>query len=88
MERPLRVPMEMACFSILPRPSTMSIKRKGDRGSPCLMPHEELKGFEGDPLTKIEKKAKETIFITQFVHSSMKPKYLRIPTKNCQFNLS
>ena len=52
------------------------------------MPHEALKGFEGDPLAKIEKKAKETIFITQFVHSFEKPKSLRIPTKYYQFNLS
>ena len=81
-------------FSILfslsnfPSPSATMIKRKGERGSHCLIPLEALKGVEGEPLTKIKKKADETIFMTQLVQSSKKPKDVIIPTKKFEFNLS
>ena len=58
------------------------MKRKGERGSPCLIPLEALKGVEGEPLTKIKKKVDETIFMTQLVQSFEKQKALRIPAKN------
>jgi hypothetical protein len=41
----------------LPKPSARIIKRYRDRGSPCLIPLEDLKVVEGDPLTRITKKA-------------------------------
>jgi hypothetical protein len=37
----------------------MSTKRKGERGSPCLIPLVDWKGWEGIPLTRMEKKAEE-----------------------------
>ena len=40
----------------------MIIKRKGERGSPCLIPLEGEKGFEGTPLMSREKKAEEVRF--------------------------
>jgi hypothetical protein len=43
----------------------MIIKRKGERGSPCLIPLEGEKGLEGTPLTRREKKAEEVKFKIQ-----------------------
>ena len=48
-------------------PFHMRIKRKGERGSRCLMPREGLKGGEGAPLRRIEKKAIEINFDTQWI---------------------
>ena len=39
-------------------PSIISMKSKGDKGQPCLIPREALKNFEGVPLIRIEKFAK------------------------------
>lgn len=50
----------LVALRILLKPSTIMTKRKGDRGSPCLIPPKGRKGLEGEPLTKIEKKAPET----------------------------
>jgi len=50
-------------------PSAMMMKRKGDRGSPCIIPLEGEKGFEGTPLMRREKKVEEVKFkiqVTQF----------------------
>ena len=69
-------------------PSATMMKRKGERGSPCLIPLEALKGVEADPLTKIEKNTDETMFMTQLVQSSKNPKALRILAQKFQFNLS
>ena len=60
------------CFALvkdLPSPSAIMMKRKGDRGSPCLIPLDGLKGCKGPPFSRIEKKALETSSIIQFVHS-------------------
>jgi hypothetical protein len=38
-------------------------KRKGERGSPCLIPLEGEKGCEGVSLTRIEKKVEEMRFM-------------------------
>jgi hypothetical protein len=40
----------------LERASTIRIKRKGDRGSPCLNPLKELKNLNGDPPMRIKKR--------------------------------
>ena len=42
-----------------PRPSTIRIKRKGERGYPWRIPCEGEKVEEGEPLTKMEKNAEE-----------------------------
>jgi len=47
------------------RPSTMMIKRKGDKGSICRMTREGEKGWDGTPLIKIDMKAKEVTFKIQ-----------------------
>ena len=75
-------------LSNLPSPLVAMMKRKGERGSPYLIPLEEFKGVEWEPLKKIEKKADETMFMTQLVQSSKNPKALRIPAKKFQFNFS
>jgi len=48
----------------LPIPSIMRMKRKGERGSPCLWPLEGINISEGDPLTRIEKLTEVTRAIT------------------------
>jgi len=48
----------------LPRPSIMSIKRKGESGSPYLRPLEGVKIFEGEPFNRIEKLEEVTKAIT------------------------
>jgi len=40
-------------------PSTITIKRKGESGSPCLIPIEREKGFEGMTLMRMENRDKE-----------------------------
>jgi len=50
------------------RPSAKMMKRKGERGSPCLIPLEGEKGLEGTPLISKEKKAKEVRFRIQVTH--------------------
>ena len=55
IERPIKTPLAMFCFIILPRPSAIRIKRKGERGPPCTIPLEEVNGAEGDPLIRMEK---------------------------------
>lgn len=62
----------------LPRPSATMMKRKGDRGSPYLIPLDGLKFLEGDPLSKIKKTSEEIREETQLIHIKSKPKALRI----------
>ena len=59
---PIREPSRTADLMYRPRPSAIRTKRKGDSGSPCLMPREAEKGHEGAPLTRIEKNAEEVRF--------------------------
>jgi hypothetical protein len=53
---------------LLPSSSAIRVKRKGERGSPCLIPIEGEKVEEGDPLIKMEKKAEEVRDTIQLVH--------------------
>jgi hypothetical protein len=46
----------IATLRDMPRPSTIKIKRNGERRSPCRIPWEGEKVVEGEPLTRIEKK--------------------------------
>jgi hypothetical protein len=50
------VPLTMCALMYLLRPSAMITKRKGESGSPCLMPLEGEKVLEGVPLMRMEKK--------------------------------
>jgi len=56
---PLREPSVSATLMHLPRPSAMRTNRKGERGSPCLMPREGEKGLDGTPFTMMEKNVEE-----------------------------
>ena len=40
-------------------PSAIKMKRKGESGSPCLIPLEGEKGLEGMPLTRMENRAEK-----------------------------
>ena len=64
--RPLRELSVTATLTYLPRPSTIGTNKKGERGSPCLMPLEGEKGLDGTPFTRMEKKAEEVRFRIQF----------------------
>ena len=44
---------------LLLSPSAISINKKGERGSPCLIPLEGRNVGEVDPLIRIEKKEEE-----------------------------
>jgi len=63
--RPVRSLLSIVAWIDLLRPSTIIMNRKGDRGSPCLIPLEGEKGFEGTPLMRREKKTEEVRFIIQ-----------------------
>ena len=52
-------PIETVTLVLSLRPSTITIKIKGDRGSPYQIPHKGLKGMEGEPFIKIEKKVEK-----------------------------
>jgi hypothetical protein len=60
-----------------PSPSAMRIKRKGERGSPFLMPREGEKGMEGDPLTRMEKKSMERRESTHLIQEPRETKCLQ-----------
>ena len=51
---PLIFPSSLALRMSLLKPSIRITKRKGDNGSPCLIPHEEENWLAGEPLTSIE----------------------------------
>jgi hypothetical protein len=54
------------------RPSSMIMKRNGERGSPCLIPWVGEKGKEGTPLMRIEKKVEEVRFRIEFTQEGSK----------------
>ena len=59
MEIPRKELEDKAAVSNLPMPSDIRIKRKGESGSPCLIPQEGVKVEEGVPLTRIGLKHKK-----------------------------
>lgn len=61
-----------------PRHLAIKMKRKGERGSPCLIPHEGRKGRDGIPFTSMEKKEEVIRLIIQRVHIGEKPKAINI----------
>ena len=62
--RPYILPSALADLIVLPSPSMMRIKRKGERGSPCLRPLVRFKDLDGEPFTGIEKLEVVTRVIT------------------------
>jgi len=44
------------------------MKRNGERGSPCLIPLQGLKGYDGIPFMRIEKKFVEIRFRIHHTH--------------------
>jgi hypothetical protein len=54
-QRPFIAPSQTTTLRILPRTSTIKMKRKGERGSPYLIPQLREKIEDGEPFTKIEK---------------------------------
>jgi hypothetical protein len=52
-------------------------KRKGERESPCRIPIVGVKGWEGTPLTRMEKKDEEVSCMIQAIQVVSKPKALR-----------
>ena len=77
-EMPLRIWLLTPLWISLLRPSAIRTKRKGERGSPCLIPLVGEKGGEGIPLTRIEKKVEEMRFIIHLIHNWWKPKSFKI----------
>lgn len=64
------------------------MKRKGDKGSPCLRPLVALNVVVGAPFNRIEKFGVEIMLRTQFTHLSQNPKALRIVSRYFQLSLS
>jgi len=62
-------------------PSTIKIKRKGESGSPCLIPLEGENGLEGTPLNRMEKMADEVRLKIQETQDGSKPKARRVDFK-------
>ena len=63
--RPVRRLFSIAAWMERLRPSARMMKRKGERGSPYLIPLKGEKGHEGTPLMRREKNAEEVRFIIQ-----------------------
>jgi hypothetical protein len=58
-------------------PYANRIKRKGESGSPCLMPLEGEKGLDGKPLMRMENNAEEVRLTIQETQDGSKPKARR-----------
>jgi len=54
------------------------MKRRGERGQPCLKPLPLQKNGEGSPLTKTEKFAEVTPLMIQLMKEGMKLDWVRI----------
>lgn len=85
---PFMVPLAHLDFKYLPRPSTIRMKRNRDTGSPCWRPLEAWKVEEGAPLTRMEKKAKDTRLLIHLTQSCWNPKAFNTSFKNLQLTLS
>lgn len=66
----------------------MSIKRLGDRGSPCLIPLLRVKVYVSFPLTSTEKETERTQFITQPHQSPSNTNLLKVASKKSHSTLS
>jgi len=64
------------------------MKRKGESGSPCLMPLEGVKGLEGTPLIRVENSYEEVRLTIHETQVGSKPKARREDFKYLQLSLS
>lgn len=68
IERPLREKELIALVIYLLSPLAIRMNKKGERGSPCLMPLEGLKVGVGEPFKRMEKKEEEMREEIQWIH--------------------
>jgi len=61
-----------------PRPSTIRIKRKGERGSLCLIPQDGEKVGNGESLIKMEKKVEVVKDMIHLIQEEDKSKVERM----------
>jgi hypothetical protein len=78
---PERDRSEMEDLMVRLSPSARIIKRKGESGSPCLMPLVGEKGQEGTSLIRMENRADEVRLTIQETHLGSKPKARRVDLK-------
>jgi hypothetical protein len=71
----------MATLIVRLSPSSIKMKRKGESGSPCLIPMEGEKGLEGMPLTRMENRADEVRLTIQETREGLKTKARRVAFK-------
>lgn len=81
-----------SCLSLvakidLLRPSNIMIKRKGDKGSPCLIPREEEKKPQGELLINTKNLAVDTQEWVHLIHLVQKPNFLKTAKRKSQFTL-
>jgi hypothetical protein len=79
---------KVAALEGSPQSFNQQNKQKGERGSPYLRPLEAWKVMEGEPLTKIEKKAVEMRLPIHFTQSCLNPKAFRVSFKKLKLTLS
>jgi hypothetical protein len=75
--RPKREWSLMDSLRVQLSPSAKRIKRKGESGSPCLIPREGEKGLEGTSLIRMENRAEEVRLTIQETQAGSKPKARR-----------
>jgi hypothetical protein len=79
--RPKRELSPMDVLIVRLSPSSIRMKRKGERGSPCFIPLEGEKGFEGTPLMRMENKVEEVRLKIQETQMGSKTKARRVDLK-------
>jgi hypothetical protein len=71
----------MAALIVRLIPLAVRMKRKGESGSPCLIPLEGEKVFEGTPLMRMENRAEEVRLMIQETQMGSNPKARRVDLK-------
>jgi len=71
----------MVALIVRLNPSAIMMKRKGESGSPCLIPLKGEKGFEGTPLMRMENRAEEVRLTIQETQLGSKLKARRVELK-------
>ena len=75
--RPVREWSLIVSLRVRLRLSAKRINRKGESGSPCLMPREGEKGVEGTPLIRMENRDEEVRLTIQETQAGSNPKARR-----------
>ena len=68
----------MAALIVRLSPSAIMMKRKCESGSPCLIPLEGEKGFEGTPLNRMENRFEQVRLTIQETYLESNPKARRV----------